>query len=154
MHVFLFCLRLTADVSGGFRRFQCLHFFTNSKFNTFNKSFLGYLTLRIRVLKWVKYLDSLRLEIAFSTTDNLLRLVDLEEDTELFLFSLENKSGDLNVSPPPAFCCLGLKFEVMSSSSLDMTIGLFGLQFIDNRNSSSLTVLNFLAHRSTSITHK
>lgn len=108
MHVFLFCLRLTADVSGGFRRFQCLHFFTNSKFNTFNKSFLGYLTLRIRVLKWVKYLDSLRLEIAFSTTDNLLRLVDLEEDTELFLFFVREQEWRLEcVPPPPPFAVWG-----------------------------------------------
>jgi hypothetical protein len=63
----------------------------------------------------------------FSTKDDFLRLSDLEKDTEdvvelfNFFFRGEQKSGDLKVP----LCCLGLKFELKSSSSLDMTIGIF-----------------------------
>ena len=43
---------------------------------------LAALLLRIRFLKQVKYLDSLRFNTAFSTKDDFLWLSDLEEDTE------------------------------------------------------------------------
>jgi hypothetical protein len=80
---------------------------------------LAALLLRIRSLKQVKYLDSLRFDTAFSTKDDFLRLSDLEEDTEdvelfNFFFRREQKSGDMKVL-----------FELKSSSSLDMTIGNF-----------------------------
>jgi hypothetical protein len=65
---------------------------------------LAALLLRIRFLKQVKYLDSLRFDTAFSTKDDFLRLSDLEEDTEdlvelfNFFFRGEQKSGDLKAT--------------------------------------------------------
>jgi hypothetical protein len=65
---------------------------------------LAALLLRIRSLKQVKYLDSLRFDTAFLIKDDFLRLSDLEEDTEdvelfNFFFRREQKSGDMKVPP-------------------------------------------------------